>query len=207
MLKNSLLTAFRNIRRHKGNAFINVFGLSVGLACCILIFLWVHHELSYDHFRENADRIFRVVEMQEQSGEPFPVAVTPAALGPGMLQDFPEVINFTRFQTYGFGYISDGKEKFKANITLADPNFFDMFTFPIIAGDREVMFDDLFNVVISEDIAQKFFGDEDPIGKTLEINTSTILNVTGVFKILQIIRILTLTISFLLKCFECSVGI
>ena len=182
MFKNSILTALRNIKRHKAHSFINILGLSIGLACCILIFLWVHHEVGYDRFHENAERIFRIVEMQEQSGEPFPVAVTPAPLGPGMLQDFPEVINFTRFQTYGFGYISSGEEKFKANITLADPNFFDMFTFPIVAGDREVMFNDLLNVVISEEMAHKFFGDENPIGKTLQVNTATILNVTGVFQ-------------------------
>ena len=182
MFRNSLLTAFRNIKRHKGHGFINILGLSIGLTCCILIFLWVHHELSFDRFHENAERIFRVVEMQEQSGEPFPVAVTPAALGPGMLQDFPEVINFTRFQTYGFGYISSGEEKHKANITLADPSFFEMFTFPIIAGNKEVMFDDLYNVVISEETAYKFFGDEDPIGKTLEVNSSINLTVTGVFQ-------------------------
>ncbi len=181
MFKNSILITLRNIKRHKGHSFINILGLSIGLACCILIFLWVHHELSFDRFHANAHRIFRVVEMQEQSGEPFPVAVTPAALGPGMLQDFPEVINFTRFQTYGFGYINIGEDKFKANITLADPNFFEMFTFPIIAGDKETMFDELLNVVISEEMAHKFFGDENPIGKTLQVNTSTILNVTGVF--------------------------
>ena len=182
MFKNSILIALRNIKRHKGQSFINILGLSIGLACCILIFLWVHHELSFDRFHTNSHRIFRVVEMQEQSGEPFPVAVTPAALGPGMLQDFPEVINFTRFQTYGFGYINIGEDKFKANITLADPNFFEMFTFPIIAGDKETMFDELLNVVISEEMAYKFFGDENPIGKTLQVNTSTILNVTGVFQ-------------------------
>ena len=182
MFKNSILTAFRNIKRHKVFSFINIVGLAIGMACCTLILLWVHHELSFDRFHTNADRIFRVVEMQEQSGEPFPVAVTPAALGPSMLQDFPEVVNFTRFQTYGFGYISKGENKFKADITLADPNIFEMFTFPILAGDKDVMFDDLLNVAISEEVAHKFFGDEDPVGQTLQVNTSTILNVAGVFQ-------------------------
>ena len=148
MFKNSILTALRNIKRHKTHSFINILGLSIGLACCILILLWVRHELSFDRFHDNADRIFRVVEMQEQSGEPFPVAVTPAAWGPGMLQDFPEVINFTRFQTYGFGYISKDKKKFKADITLAEPKIFEMFNFPILDGDKDVMFDDILNVAI-----------------------------------------------------------
>ncbi len=182
MFKNYFRIAFRNILRHKGFSLINIIGLAMGMACCILILLWVRHELSYDRFHKNADRIFRVVEMQDQSGEPFPVAVTPAALGPGMMQDFPEVVNFIRFQTYSFGYINRDENMFKANITLADPNIFEMFSFPILAGDKEIMFDDLFNVAISEEMAYKIFGDEDPLGQTLQVNTSTIITVTGVFQ-------------------------
>jgi putative ABC transport system permease protein len=182
MFKNYLKIAVRNFLRNKIFSFINILGLAIGMAVCILILLWVRHELSYDRFHANADRIFRVVEMQQQSGEPFPVAVTPAPLGPGMLQDFPEVVNFSRFQTYSLGYIYHGDDMFKANITLADPGIFEMFTFPILAGDKEVMFDDLYNVVISKEMADKIFADEDPLGKTLQINKSTILNVTGVFQ-------------------------
>ncbi len=182
MFKNYLKIAVRNFLRNKVFSFINIIGLAIGMAVCILILLWVRHELSYDRFHDNSERIFRVVEMQEQSGEPFPVAVTPAPLGPGMLQDFPEVVNFSRFQTYSLGYIHHGDDMFKANITLADPGIFEMFTFPILAGDKEVMLDDLYNVVISEEMAEKIFGDEDPLGQTLQINKSTILNVTGIFQ-------------------------
>ncbi|MCF7794609.1 MAG: ABC transporter permease [Candidatus Cloacimonetes bacterium] len=182
MLKNYFKVAFRNIARHKGFSFINIIGLAIGMAVCILILLWVRHELSYDRFHVNVDNIFRVVEMQEQSGEPFPVAVTPAALGPAILEDFPEVINFTRFQTYSFGYIPCGEEMLKANITLADHGLFEMFSFSILAGDKQKMFDDLFNMVISEETAYKIFGDENPIGQTIELNENTIFNVTGVFQ-------------------------
>ncbi|MBN1327453.1 MAG: ABC transporter permease [Candidatus Cloacimonetes bacterium] len=182
MFKNYLKIALRNFSRNKVFSFINILGLAIGMAVCILILLWVRHELSYDRYHENAERIFRVVEMQEQSGEPFPVAVTPAPLGPGMLQDFPEVINFSRFQTYSLGYIYHGDDMFKANITLADPGIFEMFTFPILAGDKEAMFNDLYNVVISDEMADKIFGDEDPLGQTLQINKSTILNITGIFQ-------------------------
>ena len=182
MFKNYLKIAFRNLIRHKGYSFINIVGLAIGMVSCILILLWVQHELSYDRFHVNAENIYRVVEMQQQSGEPFPVAVTPSPLGPAMLEDFPEVVNFTRFQTYFFGYIKNEGEMFRAEITLADPSIFDIFSFPILSGDKEVMFDDLFNVAISEDMAERYFGDEDPLGKSLQINNSTNINVTGVFQ-------------------------
>ncbi len=183
MFRNFIKVAIRNIFRHRGFSFINILGLAIGMACCILILMWVQHELSYDRFHENADNIYRVVEMQQQSGEPFPVAVTPAPMGPAMQEDFPEVVNFTRVMTYFSGYVkyNDG-EIFREYITLADPNIFEMFTFPILAGDREVMFDDLYNVAISETVAEKYFGEEDPLGKELQINNSITIKVTGVFK-------------------------
>ena len=98
MFKNYLKTAFRNLTRHKGYSLINIAGFAIGIACCILIFLWVQDELSFDRFHGNLDSLHRVVEKNYFSdGTIFPIARTPYPVGPALVADYPEIINFTRF--------------------------------------------------------------------------------------------------------------
>lgn len=181
MIKNVVKTALRHLYKRKAFSIINILGLSVGLTCCILILLWVNDEMSYDRFHDNFRNIYRVGEMQKQGKEDFPVGVTPAPLGPGLVEEFPEIISSVRLQHSVSGLIKHEDNVFnESRILLADENFFEMFSFNLIKGDSEQVLKDPYSFVISEDISQKYFGDADPIGKTLTFNNRIELTVTGV---------------------------
>ena len=184
MIKNHLKIVLRNIQRNKLYSFINIFGLAIGLTCCLLIFLWVQDELSYDRFHENADNLYRVVENQYYSGsEPFPVAVTPAPLAEALRTDYPEIVNSCRFQRGRRFLVQHGEKYFyEDNVTLADPELFQMFSFPFVLGDPGTALNDPSNIVISESIANKYFGNENPIGQMMRIDNHFDFQITGVFK-------------------------
>ncbi|MFC1898281.1 ABC transporter permease [Candidatus Cloacimonadota bacterium] len=183
MLKNYFKVALRNLMRHKGFSAINIIGLAIGIACSILILLWVNDEISFDRFHSNYQNIFRVVEMQQQNGAPFPVAVTPAPLAAGLKQDFPEVISSTFLSNGYSGMIAyEDKELRPENIVLTNAGFFDVFDFEFISGDPETAFGDPMNFIITEDMAEKFFGDEDPMGKSITWEKEINLTISGVVK-------------------------
>jgi ABC-type antimicrobial peptide transport system permease subunit len=185
MLKNYLKIALRNIIRHKGYSFINIAGLAVGMACCFLIILWVQDELSYDKFHENAESICRVVgEEQYSDGSTDKFAVTPKALALALKEEYPEVINSTVISDRrGSGLFKYGEKAFyERKIVYADEFFFSIFRFPFIKGDLKTALSNPYSVVITEGVANKYFGNEDPIGKTLIYNNTYNLSVTGVLK-------------------------
>jgi len=183
MLKNYAKVTLRNILKHRGYSFINITGLSIGMACCIFIMLWVFHELSYDRFHENADTLYRVEEDQHYSGDIYHVTVTPFPIAPAFKEEIPEVIDATRLVWFGTVLLKY-KEKafFENNIRAVDPSFFQMFTFPLIKGDINTVLDDLYSIVISEEVAEKYFGSEEPLGKILSLNNRYDFKVTGVIK-------------------------
>jgi putative ABC transport system permease protein len=183
MLKNYIKTAFRNIRKHPGYSIINIAGLAIGLACCSFILIWVVDELSYDKFHENAPYLYRVEENQYYSGRVYHVTVTPYPLAPALKQDFPEIIEATQYVGLGGQLLRYGeKASFETGIKAVAPSFFRMFTYPIVKGDSNTALDDPLSVVISEEIAEKYFGDEDPIGKVFSVNNRYDMKVTGVMK-------------------------
>jgi ABC-type antimicrobial peptide transport system permease subunit len=178
MFKNHLKLALRVLRRQKIYSLMNVSGLAIGMACTILILLWVQDELSYDRFHDNANQIYRVVaEWKENSAQ---WAKTPGLLAAAMKEEIPEVVNAARLHKrprlvirYGDkAFYEDGKVR-------ADPALFEMLTFPFVAGDRDALAS---GMVITESMAQKYFGDENPIGKTLNVNNWFDAQVTGVIK-------------------------
>jgi putative ABC transport system permease protein len=178
MFKSYLTAAFRNLTRKKTYSVLNILGLAVGIAAFLMISIYVSFELSYDRFHENADRIFAVI-----SGDQ---AVTPVPLAPALMQEFPEVEVATRFQGLG-QYLIRYKEKafFGDRWVWADEHFFDIFTFPLVSGDRQTALRDPFSVVLTEDMARKYFGNENPMGKVLQWNGSDGENdfiVTGVMR-------------------------
>lgn len=182
MFKNYLRITFRNIKSHKGFSLINISGLSVGMACAILILLWVQYELSFDRFHENADQLYQAVfkfEDQEVYGRYLPGPL--AAL---LKDEYPEIIDSTTYKPWE-NKISFGVKSFFGTGSYVDPSFFEMFTFPFAKGDPKKAFSEPFSVVITEDLADKFFGNEDPLGKTLTYyvySQEIDLNVTGVIK-------------------------
>jgi len=173
----------RNIRKHPGYSVINIAGLAIGLACCLFILIWVLDELSYDKFHENSPYLYRVEENQYYSGRVYHVTVTPYPLAPALKQDFPEIIEATQYVGVGGQLLRYGEKAFfETGIKAVAPAFFRMFTFPFVKGDSASALDDPFSLVISEEIAEKYFGEEDPIGKAFSINNRYDMKVTGVMK-------------------------
>jgi putative ABC transport system permease protein len=171
MLNNYLKIALRNIKRYKGYSLINILGLATGMACCLLIVLYIQDELSYDAFHVNADRIFRVVTSTSGDGTPTNATGT-FGTGPAMREDFPEVVDFVRIRNMGQGtriYIGHEDRKFyEERFFFADPSIFKVFTFPLLRGDTEKVLSEPNSIVITESMAEKYFGHEDPMGQTLE---------------------------------------
>jgi putative ABC transport system permease protein len=184
MLWNYLKVTWRNIRRYKGYSFINIVGLAVGLTSCILILLWVQDELSYDRFHTSADDLYRIVaewRKTEPATHYWPVC---APLAPALKEEFPEIIRATRFTRLRRGQlVKFGDKNFtEAQICLTDPDFFEMFTFPFIQGDVQTALSNPDSFVLTEEMAAKYFGTENPLGKTLNINNEYDFTVTGVIK-------------------------
>ena len=185
MLKNYLKITLRNLRRHKIFSFINIFGLSVGLACSVLILLFVKSELSYDSFHKNADRIYRLslFENYAKDNQHFN-SITPGVLGPLLKSYYPEIENTVRI-TLEQGKVIYGTKTFVENYELVDPAFFKIFNFPLLKGNPDNVLNDPNSVVIAESYAEKYFGNSDPIGKTISIqldNKKEDFIVTGVAK-------------------------
>ncbi len=183
MLKNYLKVILRNIRKHKGYSFINITGLAIGMACCLLISIWVLDELSYDRFHTNASMLYRVEEDQQYSGRVFHVNVTPYPLAPALIDEIPEIVDATRYIWSGGLLFRYGEKAFfEYSIRAVDPSFFQMFTFPLIKGDKDRALGSAYSLVINEDIAEKYFGKEDPLGKVITINNTHEFTVGGVIK-------------------------
>ena len=182
MWKNYLVTAFRNMFRQKLFTFINILGLSIGIACSVMIFLWVQDELGYDRFHKSADNIYRVVQDQYYSDrEVFHVTVTPAGLAPVLSQEYPDFKYVTRYNQWGYQLLtSAGDKHFFENIKATDSTFFKIFTFPFLEGDPETALRSINSVVITHQIANKYFGDDSPLGKIITLNGHYALTVTGV---------------------------
>ncbi|HEY9002581.1 MAG TPA: ABC transporter permease [Mucilaginibacter sp.] len=169
MIRNYFKTAFRNLWRNKGFSLINIVGLSVGLACCMLIFLYTMDEVSYDRFNVNAANIYHlVVDDKAPDGQVHKFSSTGDMPGPSFKRELPDVQDFVRIQ--GGNYtIKQGNEVFDQEALYVDSNFFSVFTFPILYGKPEHALDDPHSIVLSEEIAEKYFGKGNPIGKTLDL--------------------------------------
>ncbi len=183
MIKNYLKIVLRNIRRHKGYSFINITGLAIGMACCLLITIWVLDELSYDKFHENSANLYRVEENQDYSGRNYHVYVTPYPLAPALKAEIPEIVNATRyFWTGGLLFRYKDKAFFEDDIRAVDPSFLNMFSYPLIKGDKNTALDSPYSLVINGEIAEKYFGEEDPLGKVISVNNEYDFTVTGLMK-------------------------
>jgi len=180
MLKNYFKICLRNNIRNKTYSIINILGLSIGIACSIFILLWVADELSYDRFHKNADEIYRVVGDDAVVGKMVP---TCGPLAEYLKDNFPEVINSTRYMPYSgsaFKY-NDKLLKIEKGV-FADPAFFEIFSFSFLSGDPKKALSEIANIVITESMAKKFFIDENPLGKTLLVDGQSPVVVSAVLK-------------------------
>ncbi len=184
MFRNYIRTGLRNIRRHKGYSTLNIMGLAVGLAVCILIFLYVQHELSYDRFHVNAKRIFRMIEFEYLTNdETLAFSQQGPELASVLKSDFPEIEESTRFYTMRNRLVRYGNHPYYENgFAFADPQFLTMFTFPLLKGDPLTVLADPSSMVISERMAKKYFDRQDPIGKTLHVDNQIDFIITGVLE-------------------------
>ncbi|MFC1726511.1 ABC transporter permease, partial [candidate division KSB1 bacterium] len=183
MFKNYMIIALRNIRKQKSFSIINISGLAIGLASCIIILLYVLSELSYDKFNKNADNIYRLGMHAVMGGNEIntPLSNPPSALA--LVRNYPEVINAVRLYPIASNTVKYEDKLFYENrIVFADNSLFDLFTLPFISGDPETALLTRYTAVISEDIATKYFEQEDPIGKVLKLNNVDNYTVTGVIK-------------------------
>ncbi|UCH13555.1 MAG: ABC transporter permease, partial [Bacteroidales bacterium] len=182
MLKNFIKIALRNIIRHKSYVIINVLGLSIGIACSILIVLFVLQELSYDKFNKNFKRIYRVYLSGKIGTSEITGAWTAAPTAGTFIQDFPEVEDAVRMQNWGEVVVKVEDRSFiEKRFMIADSSFFNIFSIPLLQGDPATALNKPHTVVITRETAQKYFGDEDPVGKAIKVNTDTAyFTITGI---------------------------
>jgi len=185
MYKNYFKISFRNLIKHKGYSFINIFGLALGMAACLLILLFVNKEFSFDSFHEKSANIYRLNEVQRLGGvSEQKVALSMYPMGPNLLVDYPEIVNFTRYWTNGKSLVEyNNKQHYLQNMVRVDTSFLQMFDFKLISGIRSEVFQDQFDVILSETNAKRIFGDDNPLGKILKTSDVEIqLKVSGIFE-------------------------
>jgi putative ABC transport system permease protein len=168
MFSNYLKVAIRYLGKHKGYTFINVFGLAVGIATCILIMLFVKSEWSFDHFHSKADRIHRAWLQEFYEGQVFTNVATPIPLGPLLMDNLAEVEAVSRVTNIS-APISHRQNVFNYPVTMADSTFFDVFDFELLEGDKDNPFPNKNSIILSEEMATIFFGTTSPLGETLEL--------------------------------------
>jgi putative ABC transport system permease protein len=185
MFNNYLKITFRKIKINKGYSFINLAGLALGLASCILIFFWVQDELSFDRYHDNADNLYRILIDKKADVNPL-TSFSPSALGPDMQKDFPEIENSMRFIIRSTPpeilVRYDNEAFYETRLALTDPSIFEMFNFPFIEGDPDSALDQPDSIVITENFARKYFGNSDAIGKTMIVDNNLNLVVTGIIE-------------------------
>lgn len=182
MYRNYLKIAFRHLYKNKVYTFLNIAGLGVGISSCILIFLYIQSELSYDRYWKDADQIYRVTQTLHTPDNDDPFAYTGYSVAPTMQEDYPEVIASVRMFSASKSTVWYGDEVYsESNIYVADESFFDVFDFKLKLGNRDEALKNPNSILLSEKLAFKIFGDEDPVGQVLKFATYE-LQVTGVLE-------------------------
>jgi putative ABC transport system permease protein len=183
MIRSYLLIAFRNIFRSKLFSAVNILGLTFGMGSALLIFLWVNDELGVNQFHSKIDRLYRVMENQTYSGgKTFTFEATPGPMAPFIKEKYPEIELASRWTWPVNPLLQYGEKSFKDNGRWVDPDFLLMFDFPFITGDKTNALNERNSIVLTEWFAKKMFGDEDPMGKLIVMDTKDSYQVSGVIK-------------------------
>ncbi|MCE7065611.1 ABC transporter permease [Dyadobacter sp. CY326] len=168
MIKNYLKIAIRNLTRNKIFSFINIAGLSLGLTCCMLIVLYTKDEVSFDRFQEKKDQLFRIQVTMSDARETRTIGSTNTVHGPSFKQEIPEIKEIVRAQSNSF-VTRKGNELLSEDVLFADNNFFEVFSMPLVAGDPKTVLANVNSIVLTEEIAEKYFNTKDAVGKTMEL--------------------------------------
>lgn len=183
MIRSYLLIALRNIVRSRLFSAVNILGLTFGMGSALLIFLWVNDELSVNQFHSKIDRLYRVMENQTYSGgKMFTFESTPGPMAPFIKEKYPEIELATRVTWPVNPLLQYGEKSFKDNGRYVDPDFLLMYDFPLVSGDPSRALNDRNSIVLTETFARKMFGDEDPMGKLIVMDTKDSYQVSGVMK-------------------------
>jgi len=183
MFRNYMKVTLRTIHRHKCFSFINIVGLAVGMACVIIILLWVQYELSFDKHHEKEERIFRIASESHAYPPPTKTVVTPPPMASALVQEFPEIEASARLSRGGGNKLFSYRNKhFYESYFAVDPSFFKIFTFDFVEGEASTALNDPYSVVLSEGQARKLFGSQNPIGQIIQFDEKTDLTVTGIIK-------------------------
>ena len=181
MILRNLQFTLRNFRNQRLFTFVNLSGLTIGIVAASLILIYIGHELSFDRFNKSYDRIFRVYATYTREGVTEGWVQTPAPLASFLQNKFPEIAKTVRITRLSKGLVSSGEKNFfEDRIVMADPSIFEVFTYPLIIGNQDVVLEQPNSVVLTESIAEKYFGKSDPIGKTISYNRAIDLTVTGI---------------------------
>ena len=183
MMTNIFRLAIRNIFKNKVFALLNITGLAIGLTASLLILLWIQNEMSYENYNINAGNIYRVEEDQFYSGERYHVTVTPHPSGPVWKEKIPEIKEQTRINRMPkILFRNNEKVFYESSVIAADSGLFNIFTMPLLVGDPETVLNSPHSIVLTEKLAAKYFGDSNPVGKTLTLENKYQFMVTGVMK-------------------------
>jgi len=185
---HDIKNALRFIKQHRGFSVINILGLTTGIFCCLLIILYVQSELVFDRFHKNGENIYRVVMQQPGNLVVGSTSdwwvVSPAILKPTWENELPEVDLITKTQ-YRYLTFRHSGQLIDERVLFVDPEFLNIFTFPLLKGNKDQALNGINTIVISDKMARKYFGKEDPMGKNLEMNNGRQLTVTGILKEIQ----------------------
>ncbi|MBN2174633.1 MAG: ABC transporter permease [Bacteroidales bacterium] len=183
MLKNLFKYSLRALKRQKTYVLINVFGLAIGLACSLIILIFIRYELSFDQYHEEKDRLYRVILNGKIGGQEVTVTSTASPVGPAMVDEFPEVENFLRMNSWGETLIKHNDNRFIEDYFMeADSSFFEFFSIPLLRGNIKTVLNEPHTVVLSESTAKRIFGNDDPVNQLLMIgNDTAYYKVTGIY--------------------------
>ena len=185
MIRNYLKIAFRNLAKYKFISFINLFGLTVGLACCLLIVTYVLNELGYDKFNDKAGSIYRVTRSfnTPDGVENLHLSAVAPPFGPLLQQQFPDIQKVTRLLPNGVTALRYEDKLFnEQNVFFADNNMFDFFPVPVVKGNAKKALEEPNSIMMTEAVAKKYFGNEDPVNKLIRVDNQNTFKVTGLFK-------------------------
>ena len=182
MFKNNLKIAWRNLIRNKSFSLLNIVGLSIGLAVTALILIWINFDIGIDQFHTKKDRIYEVYNQSPVEGEIYTWNSTPKIMAPTIKKDYPEVESVSRYNYDDTFLFSVDDKKMKSTGTIVDPDFLNIFSFPLLEGSVETVLEGVNSLVISETFAEKLFGDEPAMGKIVKVNNADTFKVTGILK-------------------------
>lgn len=182
MIKNYFKIAWRNLLKNKSFSAVNIIGLAIGMTGALLIALWLQNMLTMDRYHEKSDRLYVISNHDESNGQKSAWLYTPKIMGPTLKEEYPEIEEYSRFDNYNQFLTTYQDKKLMAKVAKADPGFLKMFSYPLVAGNKDKALKDENSIVLTESFSKSLFGNENPIGKIIKIDSVNLVTVDAVIK-------------------------